>query len=137
VSPWQRKIRVLLADDHDLLRAGLISLLHEEPDIEVVGEAADGQVAIDLTLQVKPDIVLMDVTMPHVNGIEATRQIMALLPEVQIIALSMHERESMAGAMHKAGAKAYLSKDDCSDLLVQTIRTLPPPPCPANRLDPS
>lgn len=120
-----RRIRVLLADDHELLRAGLVGLLEEEPDIEVVGEAGDGQSAVELARQTEPDVILMDITMPGVNGIEATRRIVRLLPRVQVIALSMYERDGMAGAMRKAGAAAYVSKDDCCDLLVQTIRTLP------------
>jgi DNA-binding NarL/FixJ family response regulator len=122
------KIRVLLADDHELLRAGLVGLLEEEPDMEVVGEAGDGQTAVELAQRTDPDVVLMDITMPLVNGIEATRRIMRLMPRVQVIALSMHDRDSMAGAMCKAGAAAYVSKDDCCNVLVQTIRSLPKPP---------
>ena len=100
-----RKIRVLLADDHAVLRAGITSLLNDEPDIEVVGEACDGQMAVELAADLQPDVILMDVTMPRLNGIEATRRIMAQLPHARIIGLSMHEQESMALAMRNAARK--------------------------------
>ncbi len=117
-----QKIRVLLADDHAVLRAGMTSLLNDEPDIEVIGEACDGQMAVELAADLQPDVILMDVTMPRLNGIEATRQIMAQLPRVRIIGLSMHEQESMAVAMRRAGAKAYLTKDGRSEALIDAIR---------------
>ncbi len=117
-----QKIRVLLADDHALLRAGMTSLLSDEPDIEVVGEACDGQTAVELALDLQPDVILMDVTMPRLNGIEATRRIIARLPHARIIGLSMHEQESMAVAMRKAGANAYLSKDGRCERLMEAIR---------------
>jgi PAS domain S-box-containing protein len=122
VADGRRRIRVLLADDHALLREGLASLLHEEPDIELVGEAADGRAAVELALRVKPDVILMDVTMPRMDGIEATRRITAALPEVRVIGLSMHEQEDMAAAMYEAGASAYLSKGGPSESLLATIR---------------
>jgi CheY-like chemotaxis protein len=118
----QGKIRVLLADDHALLREGLRSLLGEEADIELVGEAPDGRVAVDLALHTKPDVILMDVTMPRLDGIEATRRIIAALPHVRVIGLSMHEEEDMAAAMYEAGASAYLSKGGPSESLLATIR---------------
>jgi CheY-like chemotaxis protein len=117
-----RKIRVLLADDHALLRAGLAGLLADEPDIEVVGQAGDGQAALELAVEVIPDVILMDVTMPRLNGIEATRRIAAILPQVRIIGLSMHDQDAMSAAMRKAGAAAYLSKDGRSETLLETIR---------------
>jgi CheY-like chemotaxis protein len=117
-----QKIRVLLADDHAVLRAGMTSLLNDEPDIEVVGEAWDGQMAVELAVDLQPDVILMDVTMPRLNGIEATRRIMAQLPRVRIIGLSMHEQESMAVAMRRAGAKAYLTKDGRCETLIDAIR---------------
>jgi len=117
----RQKIRVLVADDHAVLRAGMASLLNDEPDIEVVGEACDGQMAIELALDLQPDVILMDVTMPRLNGIDATRRIMAQLPRAWIIGLSMHEQESMAVAMRRAGAKAYLTKDGSSDALIDAI----------------
>ena len=117
-----RKIRVLLADDHAVLRAGMTSLLNDEPDIEVVGEACDGQMAVELALDLQPDVILMDVTMPRLNGIEATRRIIARLPYARIIGLSMHEQESMGAAMRNAGAKAYLTKDGRCETLMEAIR---------------
>jgi CheY-like chemotaxis protein len=116
------RIRVLLADDHEIVREGLASLLLEEPDMEIVGEAKDGVEAVELAATMHPDVILMDVTMPRLDGIEATRQIKARLPEVHVIGLSMHEEEDLARAMRQAGAAAYMSKNGCSDALVTAIR---------------
>jgi CheY-like chemotaxis protein len=118
----EKPIRVLLADDHQILREGLATLLREQPGIEVVGEAADGRQAVDLTLDVRPDVVLMDVTMPVLSGIEATRHIKAALPGATIIGLSMHEADEVATAMRDAGASAYLSKSGSPEALVEAIR---------------
>lgn len=116
------KIRVLLADDHQILREGLASLLADEPDMEVVGEAGDGQEAIELARSTDPDVILMDVTMPGVDGIQATRQITSERSTVRVIGLSMHEEEDMAKAMRAAGATAYLSKGGPSEALIAAIR---------------
>src|SRR5438093_4773785 len=86
-------IHILLADDHTILRAGLKMMLNAQPDIEVVGEAQDGNQAIKETLRLLPDIILMDITMPDMNGIEATRQIKRLLPDITILMLTMHEHD--------------------------------------------
>jgi DNA-binding NarL/FixJ family response regulator len=94
----------------------------DEPDMEVVGQAADGQEAVELTAMVRPDVVLMDVTMPRLDGIEATRRIKSEMPYVRVIGLSMHEKEDLARAMQEAGAVAYLSKNGCSETLIETIR---------------
>lgn len=114
-------VRVLVADDHRVVREGLITVLHDQPDIEVVGEAADGQQAFELALCMKPDVVLMDVTMPGVDGIEATRRITRAMPEVRVIGLSMHKRDDMAAAMREAGAANYLSKEVAADELVAAV----------------
>lgn len=119
-----RRIRVLLADDHKILRQGLAGLLMEEPDIEVVGEAGDGLEAIAMAQRTGPDVVLMDVTMPRLDGIQATARITAALPQVRVIGLSMHEEKDLAAAMRSAGAVAYLSKGGSSDLLIATIRSV-------------
>lgn len=117
----EERVRVLLADDHAILRQGLARLLRQHTGIEVVGDAADGRQAVEAARRLKPDVVLMDVTMPHVDGIEATRHITNELPEVRVIGLSMHEEEEAATAMHNAGAVAYLRKDAPSEALVSTI----------------
>jgi DNA-binding NarL/FixJ family response regulator len=116
-----RPIRVLLADDHALLRRGLAEFLREHDDLEVVGEASDGQEAVELAFQTRPDVVLMDVTMPKLSGLEATEQIMACLPKTYIIGLSMHEGWDMAAAMCAAGARAYLSKSQDSGILIDAV----------------
>ncbi len=118
------KIRVLLADDHTLFRKGLLGVLNQEPDIEVVGEAADGEMAVELTSQLNPDVILMDVTMPNVDGIEATRRITAAPQGGRVIGLSAHKEEDLAEALYKAGAISYLSKDEPADLLIATIRNV-------------
>ncbi len=118
-----RTIRVLLADDHRIVREGLATMLMEEDDIQVVGQAADGQEAIELAVKTRPDVVLMDVTMPRVNGIEATRQITREMPRVRVIGLSMHDKKDLAQAMHDAGAAAYLTKTGCCEILIDTIRS--------------
>jgi len=121
ITPCQ-KIRVLLADDHAILRRGLATLLADEPDMEVVAEAADGQQAVLLAKQVVPDVILMDVTMPRLNGIEATRRITAELPGICVIGLSMHDEADMAAMMRRAGAREYLTKDVSAESLIQAIR---------------
>ncbi|MCE5327484.1 MAG: PAS domain S-box protein [Planctomycetaceae bacterium] len=116
-------IRVMLADDHPVLREGLARLLDEEPDIEIVGEAADGQAAIELANTLLPGVILMDMSMPKLNGIEATRAVHKEHPEIHIIGLSMYEQEEQAKAMIEAGATQYLTKSGPSEALVAAIRT--------------
>jgi CheY-like chemotaxis protein len=122
-----RRIRVLLADDHLVVRQGLARLLKAEPDIEVVGEASDGVVALELARQLLPDVVTMDVSMPRMDGIEATRILHAELPEVRVIGLSMFEEAERAAAMRQAGAVNYLPKNGPADALIQAIRACLPP----------
>ncbi len=121
-----RRIRVLLADDHTVLRKGLVGVLNQEPDIEVVAEAADGEMAVELVKKYNPDVVLMDVTMPKVDGIEATRRITGAQLGVSVIGYSAHKEEDLAQALYKAGAIGYLSKDEPAELLIATIRNVPP-----------
>ncbi|HYL82057.1 MAG TPA: response regulator, partial [Candidatus Acidoferrum sp.] len=116
------KIRVLVVDDHKVVRQGLSRLLAAEPDIEIVGEAADGKLAVELARQLSPDVVLMDISMPVMNGIEATRAILAECPAVRVIGLSMFEEVEQAQAMQDAGAVAYLSKSGAADALVAAVR---------------
>jgi DNA-binding NarL/FixJ family response regulator len=107
----EKRIRVLLVDDHRLFRGELADLLSDDALVEVVGQAADGQEALELARDVKPDVVLMDVTMPRMDGLEATARIVKVLPRTRVIGLSMHEEADMAPAMCKAGAVAYFRKD--------------------------
>ena len=117
-----RRVRVLLVDDHKIVREGLAGLLEMEGDIEVVGQASDGQMAVELVRQLRPDVVSMDITMPRMNGIEATRQITAEFPDIRVVGLSMHESSDMARAMQQAGAATYVSKDAPSEELLRAIR---------------
>lgn len=114
-------IRVLLVDDHRILREGLAGLLREQPGIRIVGEASDGQMAIELCRTLRPNIVVMDITMPGMSGIDATRAIRRECPGVEVIGLSMHEKADVAAAMRDAGASAYFRKDDPSDGLIAAI----------------
>lgn len=121
-KPGER-IRVLLVDDHVVMREGLARLLGGEPDIEVVGEAADGQEGVELSGQLLPDVILMDTSMPRLSGVEATRAIRNQWPEIRVIGLSMFEEAERAQAMRDAGAVAYLSKSGPSPELLAAIRT--------------
>ena len=117
-----KKTRVLLADDHTLIRAGLRMVVDAEPDLMVVGEADDGRQALAMTQTLKPDVVVMDIGMPSLNGIEASRQIHATLPDTRIVMLSMHSDEGYVLRALKAGAKAYLLKDSAEADLARAIR---------------
>jgi two-component system response regulator NreC len=114
-------IRVLIADDHTIMRAGLRSLLEKEDQIEVVAEAENGRRAVQLAIEHKPDVVVMDVSMPDLNGIEATSQVLESLPEAKVIALSMHTDKRFVMGMLRAGASGYLLKDCASQELASAI----------------
>ena len=118
------KIRILLADDHQIFREGLRSLIEKQNDLEVVGDAETGRVAVKMAVQLKPDVVIMDVAMPDMNGIEATHQIHAQLPDTKIIALSMHSDKRFVSGMLQAGALGYLLKANAFDEVVQAARTV-------------
>lgn len=115
-------IRVLLADDHRIVLQGLRSLLEQEPDIKVVGEAQNGRRTVELVGELGPDVVIMDLTMPGMNGIEATRRIRTDHPEVKVLALSMHSDKGFVDSVLDAGASGYLLKDCAFDELAQAIR---------------
>lgn len=123
VPPRPRR-RVLVADDHRLFREGVAQLLRDAGDFDVVGQADDGGQAVTLAAALRPDVCLLDVSMPTVNGVEAAMRISQLAPEVRVVALSMHERSDMADAMRNAGAVAYLSKDVPADVLLGVLRAL-------------
>ena len=115
-------IRVLIADDHAIVRKGIIALLAREGDIAVVGEASDGQEAIDRAAAVRPDVVLMDLVMPEVDGIEAIRQIAVAQPDIRILVLTSFATDDKVFPAIKAGALGYLLKDSGPEALVQAIR---------------
>jgi CheY-like chemotaxis protein len=122
-SKRERQIRVLLVDDHRAVRQAFAFALRNELDIEVVGEAGSGLAALDQVRQLLPDLVLMDINMPGMNGIEATRRIRAEFPHVQVIGLSMYESQEQGAALRNAGARAYVSKSDSYDALLAAIRS--------------
>lgn len=116
------KIRILLADDHALVREGIKRILTAEPDLDVVGEAEDGVQAVELAKKVKPDVAVLDISMPRLNGIEATKQIREALPSTHILALTMHEDDTYVFQLLKAGAAGYVLKRAAATDLVQAIR---------------
>jgi two-component system response regulator NreC len=117
-------IKILLADDHRILREGLRTLLGQQTDMTVVGEASDGKQAVDLAIKLQPDVVIMDVVMPELDGVEATRRIRIEVPSAKIVALSMHSDRRYVSEMLRAGAVGYLVKDSAFDELNQAIRTV-------------
>jgi DNA-binding NarL/FixJ family response regulator len=117
-------LRILLADDHKITRQGLRSLLEKQQDMEVVAEAENGREAIRLAAEMAPDVVIMDITMPDMNGVEATRQILIKSPDIKIIGLSMHSDTVFVTEMLKSGAAGYLIKDCAFEELVRAIRTV-------------
>jgi len=118
------QIRVLLADDHTLIRAGLRLVVAAQPDLTVVGEANDGREAVAMAEKLKPDVVVMDIGMPSLNGIEACRHVHAALPHTHVVMLSMHSDEGYVLRALKAGAKAYLLKDSAEADLASAIRAV-------------
>lgn len=117
-------IRILLADDHVVMRSGLRLLLERQPNLQVVAEAADGQEAVRLAAAENPEVVIMDIAMPHLNGVEATRQIVTRNPETAVVILSMHSDESYVLRSLKAGARAYLLKDSAEADLIAAIHAI-------------
>lgn len=119
----KRKIRVLLADDHEVVRQGLAIVLAREEDIEIVGEASDGQSAVDLARRLRPNVVTMDINMPVMSGIEATRVLHGELPAIRVIGLSMFGEAEEGRALLAAGAVDFLSKAGASTRLLAAIRS--------------
>ncbi len=120
----EEPLRLLLVDDHPIVRTGLRMLFQAEPDLQVVGEASGGAEAISAVQKLHPDVVIMDVAMPGMSGIEATRQIKAISPETAVLALTMHEDEQYFFAMLYAGASGYIPKRAAPDDLVAAIRAV-------------
>lgn len=119
-----KKIQVLLADDHTILRRGVRMLLESQPDMEVVGEAKTGREALDEARKLHPDVIIMDVSMPEMNGIESTRQICAELTKSKVIGLSMHSDAVYVREILRAGARGYLLKDSDDEDLLRAIRAV-------------
>ena len=117
-------VRILLADDHGIIRQGLRSLLEKQPDLEIVAEAKNGREALALVGQEEPDVVIMDITMPNLNGITATHKIVSESSKTRVIALSIHSDKRFVTGMLRAGASGYILKECLSDELVQAIRTV-------------
>lgn len=117
-------LRIFLADDHKIVRDGLRALLKKQPDMEVVSEAEDGRTAVKQVLKIKPDVVIMDISMKNLNGIEATRQIVAGSPNIKILALSVHSDKQFITGILRAGASGYLLKDCTFEELINAIHVL-------------
>jgi DNA-binding NarL/FixJ family response regulator len=118
------QIRILLADDHSVMRSGLRLVLERQPDFQVIAEVSDGRQAVALTQQHLPDVVVMDINMPNLNGIEAARQISAAMPQVSIVILSMHSDEAYVLRALKAGARGYLLKESAESDLISAVRSV-------------
>lgn len=119
-----RQLRILIADDHAVARAGLKDLLSRRPGWTVCGEAATGREALTLAEQCHPDIVVMDITMPELNGLEATRRIRRVLPATEVVVLSLHYSDELVREVVNAGARAYVLKSDASKDLVSAVKSL-------------
>lgn len=117
-------IRILLADDHAMVRQGFRMILSAQPDMEIIGEAGNGKEAVEMTAKLLPDVIVMDVAMPELNGIEATRKIIAALPRSRILALSMHKDSVYVREILRAGARGYLLKDSIDSDLLAAVRAV-------------
>ena len=114
-------LRILVADDHDIVRQGLRSLLQSRPGWEVCGEASNGREAVDMCMELKPEIVITDIAMPQMTGLEATRQILKANPKTQVIILTMHESEELLREVLDAGARGYVLKTDKGRELISAV----------------
>ena len=113
-----------MADDHEIVREGLRALIEKRPDMEVAGEANSGRRAVRLVRKLTPDLIIMDISMPDLNGIDATRQVLAESPRVRVVALSMHSDKRFVLGMFKSGAKVYLLKESAFKELITAIETV-------------
>jgi DNA-binding NarL/FixJ family response regulator len=121
-----KNIRILLADDHVAARASLAIILRQEDNMEIIGEASNGQMAVELAQELHPDVVIMDVGMPILNGIEATRQIASDFPDTKVVGFTINAEARLVEAMQKAGAAACLSKSEPIDVLITAIQKCAP-----------
>jgi DNA-binding NarL/FixJ family response regulator len=119
-----REIRILLADDHEVVRRGLHAILQAQPGWKVVAEAANGREAVELTRQLKPAVAILDISMPEVNGLEATRQILKAVPQTEVLILTMHESDQVVREVLEAGARGYVLKSDAGQDLVAAVESL-------------
>jgi DNA-binding NarL/FixJ family response regulator len=120
----REKIHILLADDHAVVRQGFKMILAAQPDMEIVGEAGNGREALDLAGQLQPDVIVMDVAMPELNGIEATRRVADISPRSRVLALSMHKDSVYVREILRAGARGYLLKDSIASDLLAAVRAI-------------
>ena len=116
--------RILIADDHEVVRSGLRSILEAQPDWEVVAEAVDGKEAVAKALATKPDVAILDYSLPVFNGVEATRQIRARVPQTEVLVFTMHESETLMRNLLQAGARGYLLKSDAKQFLITAVQSL-------------
>ncbi len=119
-----KRLRILLADDHEMVRQGLRAVIEEQPGWEVCGEARTGREAVSRSLELKPDMIVMDFTMPELNGMDATREVRAALPRTQVLILTMHESEELVPEVLASGALGYMLKSDAGSALVDAIQAL-------------
>ena len=117
-------VKILLVDDHEIIRTGLRTLLQRERDLNVIGEASDGRMAVEMVREMTPDVIVMDLTMPHLNGIDATRQVTAIKPSVKVIGLSASGDDRMVVEMLRAGAVGHVNKTSAASELITAIRTV-------------
>ena len=116
--------RILVADDHEVVRKGLVSLLQAQPEWQVCGEAGDGREAVEKALQLKPDVVILDIGMPSLNGLEATRQILKANPQARVLILTLHDSDQVVREVLNAGARGFLLKSDAARDLVAAVEAL-------------
>lgn len=117
-------VRILVADDHEVVRKGLVALLHAHPDWQVCGEAAEGRDAVEKALQLNPDVVILDIGMPRLNGLEATRQILKTNPQARVLILTLHDSDQVVREVLNAGARGFLLKSDAGRDLVAAVDAL-------------
>ena len=123
-SKQQKHIRILLADDHTIVRRGIVRIIGEEPDMEVVGEVGDGLQAVEEALRLRPDVILMDIGMPRLSGVEAARQITQADPRIRVLMLTIYDQDSFLFQALQAGASGYLLKGADVDELTEAVRTV-------------